>query len=128
MDHHAAFKRYPNLGELLRQQRLKLALTQAEVARGAKISASYLSALEGSKRLPPAQSALRRILDALECDADLIEEAEQIANAERGHAILDIDLPADTQALISDIRTYAAEFSPRFVRGLRQMIREVVSS
>ncbi len=128
MDSQTSSQNHPGLSDLLLQQRFKLALTQADVARRARISASYYSSLETSKRLPPARTTLRRILDALECNAELIEAAEQIANAERGQAILDINLPADTQALISDIRTYAAEFSPRFVRGLRQMIREVISS
>lgn len=112
---------------MLRQQRVKLALTQADVAKRARISTSYYSALENSKRLPPTQSTLRRILNALECSASLAEQAEKFASLERGNTLADIDLPEDAQALIADIRAYANDFSPRFIRGLRTKIREVVS-
>lgn len=128
MDSQSPTNIHQGLGEMLRQQRVKLSLTQADVAKRARISASYYSALENSRRLPPTQSTLLRILDALECSASLANEAQQYSSLERGNTLLDVDLPEDAQALIADIRAYANDFSPRFIRGLRTKIREVVSS
>ncbi len=127
MDPNVVSEIHLTVGPLLREQRKKLTLTQAVVAKTAKISASYYSALENSMRLPPTRSTLRRILAALECSPSQIEEAERIAGLERGNALLDINLPEEAQELIADIRRCAYEISPRFIRGLRTKIREAVA-
>ena len=93
MDSQSPTNIHQGLGEMLRQQRVKLSLTQADVAKRARISASYYSALENSMRLPPTQSTLRRILDALECSASLANEAQQYSSLERGNTLFDVDLP-----------------------------------
>lgn len=116
-----------SLGDLLRERRQELGLTQVAVATRAGISTGYYSSLENLKCLPPTRQTLRRILAAIDFSAPEAQQAEQLAAMERGIALSDIDLPEEAQALITDIRKHAKTISPRFMRGLRTKIREVTS-
>lgn len=53
------------LGERIRDHRMRADLTQAELARRAKISKAYLSELEGESGRRPSADLLLRIADAL---------------------------------------------------------------
>lgn len=116
-----------SLGNLLLLRRQELGLTQVEVATSAGISTSYYSSLENLKCLPPTRNTLRRILAAIKVSAMDAQQAEELAAIERGIALIDINLPEEAQGLITDIRKHANALSPRFFRGLRSKIREVIT-
>ncbi len=114
------------LGSMLLRRRSAAGLPLNEIATTAKISASYYSLIENSKRIPPT-STLKRIVDALGFSETEQSEIKQMAAVERGLTSNDANLPDDVQALISEIRKAAAIMPPRFVKALRSQIREISS-
>lgn len=113
------------LGGFLRKRRAARSRKCSDVANAVGISASYYSAIENSKALPPA-STLQQILNALGFSDPEQYELKQLAAIERGLCRDDINLPDEAVALISDIRKHGHTLPVRFINALRRMIREVV--
>lgn len=114
------------LGYVLADRRTQAGLPISTVAATAEISASYYSAIEHSKRVPPSDT-LTRILDVMGFSEAEQHELKQMAAMERGRSPDDADLPEEIQALISDIRKAAAIMPPRFVKAIRSQIREILN-
>lgn len=75
-------------GELIRRQRAKKGLTQAEVARAAKVSRTVLSRLEQGKASAVQSDVLDRLFDALQTKLDVtlapaVDPARVTARLER---------------------------------------------
>ena len=115
------------LGLRLSSRRAAQGISQATVAATAGISPGYYSEIENSKCVAPPRHTMGRIFRAIGFSDMEIHELEQLAAEERGISRCDADLPDEVQALIKDIRKYANTLNPRFVKGLRAKIREVVT-
>lgn len=115
------------LGLRLSGRRAAQGLSQAAIAATAGISSGYYSEIENSKCVAPPRHTMERIFRAIGFSDMEICELEQLAAEERGLSGCDADLPEEVQALIKDIRKYANMLNPRFVKGLRAKIREVVT-
>lgn len=115
------------LGQRLKRRRLELNRTQAQIAAGAGISDSYYSEIENGMTTPPPTNRMEKILSTLELCETETHELLQLASISRGLAYGEAELPPEVQALIRDIRLHANDMSPRFIKGLRTKIREVVS-
>lgn len=57
-------------GEMLKSQRLKLGLTQKQIADSAGVTDAYICSLERDKRIPPPYYTVAAISDALQLDAE----------------------------------------------------------
>src|SRR5579862_4850068 len=67
----------PNVGQRLRQRRLRLGLSQRELARRAGVSNATISMIEAN-RVSPSVAALKQILSALGAGiADFFASAEE---------------------------------------------------
>ena len=102
-------------GLLIKAQRARKGLRQADVARSANVSRSVLSRLEGNKARPVQTDVLDRLLEALEIKPRVSDNAapdgarlqarfEQQAKREQRrsrHLRLAVDLAADEQRAVS---------------------------
>jgi transcriptional regulator with XRE-family HTH domain len=61
------------LGYSIRTLREARGITSSRLARAAKISPTYLSLIEASERVPPAET-LRKLADSLDIDVCVLEE------------------------------------------------------
>lgn len=114
-------------GGKLATLRIVRKLSQATVASVANISTGYYSALENDKRLPPPNDTLTRILKALNCTRSEVEDIQQLAATERRIIPMELELPAELQALIVELRTHGKKLSNRSVHALRAYIRDALS-
>lgn len=114
------------LGQRLNARRIEQGKTQAEIASIAGISASYYCEIENSKCIPPPRLRLSKIIIAVGFRDAEARELEKLAAGERGLSRVDAHLPEDVQTLLQEIRKHAHEMPPRFVRGLRTLIRESI--
>ena len=119
-------KNYDLLAQRLGCKRAEQRKTQAEVAASAGISVSYYSEIETGKCVPP-QHRMSKILDAIGFNETESYELLKLTAIGRGLSPDDIDLPEEIQELIQEIRKYANAMKPRFIKGLRNKIREAIS-
>lgn len=115
------------LCQRLKHRRLELDKKLADIATKSGISVSYYCEIENGRSTPPPTSRMEKILSALEfCETETYELL-QLSSILRGLVYGESELPPDIQALIRDIRLHANQLTPRFIKGLRTTIREVVS-
>ncbi len=70
-------------GEWLRDLRVRRGMGQAELARRCALAASYLSAVERSRRPPPMDNTIERIADGLALEGDEREAVLALARQAR---------------------------------------------
>jgi transcriptional regulator with XRE-family HTH domain len=115
-----------SFGALLYAHRMKAGMTQVDVASSARVSASYFSAIENGKRLPPPRQTALRIARALRLTRDAAAHLVNASQRERGADRRDEDLPPEVQLLIRDLRMHAFAVPGRFVTALRTKLKEAV--
>ena len=115
------------LSQRIKRRRLELDKTLAEIAAKSGISVSYYCEIENGRGTPPPTNRMEKILSALEfCETETYELL-QLSSILRGLVYGESELPPDIQDLLRDIRLHANQLTPRFIKGLRTTIREVVS-
>jgi len=113
-------------GGKLTEIRVEKSLSQSSVASMANISTGYYSAIENNKRLPPPSETLARILLALNCTTNEAIYIQELAATERRVTPVELDLPAELQALIVDLRKYGSTLPKRSIHALRSYIRDAL--
>jgi transcriptional regulator with XRE-family HTH domain len=111
-------------GSALYALRRQLALSQSIVAARARISTSYYSELENSKRAAPPRGTALRIARALQLEAIEAEDLASLAGEERLDVQYEAQLPPKVRQLVATIRAVAPQLRAELVDSLHAKIKE----
>ena len=113
-----------DLGDLLRQRRHILRLSQAEVANNAHISVSLYSLIETGKRIA-SKAVLNDIVATLHFSPAGARKLDLLTAAAKGLAAQNAGLSDEIHSLLLEIRNSANCLPAGYIKALRQEIREI---
>lgn len=114
-----------SFGEAVFTRRTRLGLSQAAVARAAKLASGYFSEIENGRRLAPPRTTAMRIAGALILRAEQAQQLVALAEAERAASTHDAHLAPGVRQLLAEIRSAAPLLPREAIEHLRARLREV---
>ena len=100
---------------------------RCDIAAASRISTGHYNRIERGNYTPP-NSTLTRIISAFALGSDERNRLLELAALNRGLCKEDAGLPDEVSALIADIRRSELVMPTRFVRALRNKIREDINA
>lgn len=115
-----------DFGARLFGHRRAAGLSQAELARRAHLSRSFLSEIENGRRPPPPQRTVERLTSALALPDD--QRDALCALATSGRPCRDaLEATRAVLALVADLSIYGHQLRARDVERVRRQIKELIT-
>ena len=114
-----------NFGATLYDLRQERKLTQAELAQTAKLTSSYYSELENSRRFPPTTVVIERLAIALKLSKLELNDLQAKAKRERSKMVrVSKDMPGELAELIRELSQVGDELTSEQIMQIRAAMKK----
>ncbi len=115
-----------DFGAKLFSHRHAMGLSQAELARRARISRSFLSEIENGRRRPPPKRTVERLTLALALPDEQRDALYELAASGRPCREA-LEATRAVLALVGDLSSYGHQLRARDVERVRRQIKELIT-
>ncbi len=114
-----------NFGATLYDLRQQRKLTQVELAQTAKLTSSYYSELENSRRFPPTTVVIERLAIALKLSKLELNDLQAKAKRARSKMVrVSKDMPGELAELIRDLSQVGDELTSEQIMQIRAAMKK----